>query len=198
NSAHSAVPVWPVRQVTLEAQNRPAIQSQKSSRFRRLRDPTANLLQVPSAPGSILFAGRMCRPARLGPALLCDLPPSPDGERIVRNILGDHGAGAHIGPVPDLDRRHQCRVRTDEGTGTEGRVVLLGAVVVAGNGPRADICPLAHAGIADIGQMIGGGPRFDLRLLDLDEVSDAHALAEPGARAQPGERADRGSAPYSR
>ena len=49
----------------------------------------------------------------------------------------------------------------------------------------------ADDGVADIAQMIGLGAGFDRGLLDLDEIADASAVAEPRSRPQPGKRSDR-------
>ena len=71
--------------------------------------------------------------------------------------------------------------------------MLVGAIVVAGDRPGADIRALADAGVADIRQVIDLGASFKRRRLHLDEIADLGLRAELRARPQARERADRGS-----
>src|ERR1700680_1928045 len=48
------------------------------------------------------------------PSLITCLAPR-ERRRPAGPARGDEGAGADIGPLPDRYRRHQCRVRADEG-----------------------------------------------------------------------------------
>ena len=65
-------------------------------------------------------------------------------------FVGHHRAGADIGAVADLDRRHQRRVRADEGAVADIGAVLGDAVVIAGDGAGADIGARADPRVADI------------------------------------------------
>src|SRR5580704_5083898 len=60
-----------------------------------------------------------------------------DRKRIVGHVLGDHRAGADIGAVADVHRRHQRGIGADEGTLADRGLVLCEAVVVAGDGAGA-------------------------------------------------------------
>src|SRR5687767_12021554 len=68
--------------------------------------------------------------------------------------------------------------------------VLVGAVVVAGDGAGADVDVASHRGIADVGEVVGLGAGADVGLLHLDEVADVDFLLEARARAQPRVGAD--------
>src|SRR5690606_23439032 len=88
------------------------------------------------------------------------------------NVLRHHAAGGDHGAVTDLHRRHQGRIRADEGAGADIGVILAETVVVAGDRAGADIGFGTDAGIADIGQVIDLGAGLDARLLHLDEIAD--------------------------
>src|SRR5690606_15714990 len=68
------------------------------------------------------------------------------------------------------------------------RAVLVGAVVVAGDGARADVGARTDLGIAQVAQVTGLGALAEHRVLQLDEVADVGLFAQHGARAQAGER----------
>src|SRR5690606_27640572 len=109
------------------------------------------------------------------------------------NVLRHHAAGGDHGAVTDLHRRHQGRIRADEGAGADIGVILAETVVVAGDRAGADIGFGTDAGIADIGQVIDLGAGLDARLLHLDEIADMRLRPDLGARTQPRVRADRGA-----
>ena len=68
--------------------------------------------------------------------------------------------------------------------------MFVGAVVVAGNRPRADIDRAAEGGVADIAQMIDLAAAADGRRFGFDEIADACAFAQHRFRTQPRERPD--------
>ena len=65
-------------------------------------------------------------------------------------------------------------------------LVLVHAVVVAGDGAGANVHTLANHGIAEIGKMVGLGALSQLRLLGLDEIADVRPLADiaPGTQVR--------------
>src|SRR5471030_1801142 len=87
------------------------------------------------------------------PTRLLDLRSARDGQRIRGHILRDHRARRSDGPVADLDRRHQCGVRTNESPRPNIGDRLGEAVIVAGDGAGADIGPCPHPRIAKIAEM---------------------------------------------
>src|SRR5690606_32068721 len=56
-----------------------------------------------------------------------------------RHLAGDHRTGGGGGTVADGDWRHQRVVGADEGIHADDGAVLVGAVVVAGDGTGADV-----------------------------------------------------------
>ena len=82
------------------------------------------------------------------------------------------------------------RIGTDEDIVLDDRLVLVGAVVIAGDRPGTDIDPAADGGIANISQMIGFRVRRQAALLDLDEIADMHIFGQFSAWSQAGKGAD--------
>ena len=96
-----------------------------------------------------------------------------------------------IGAVADRHRRDQRAVRADEGAGADLGVVLVEAVVVAGDRAGADVGRRHRHGRRRYRR--GGWPwrrRRCTRVLHLDEVADMRPLADLRARPQPRERPD--------
>src|SRR6185503_12550023 len=107
-----------------------------------------------------------------------------------RRVLADGRAGADVRAARDAHRRDQRRVRADEAFVLDHGAVLLGAVVVAGDGAGADVDARADLGVADVGEVVGLRARTEAARLDLDEVADVHLLGQARARPQAGVRAD--------
>ena len=126
------------------------------------------------------------------PAVARGLRAALDRQRVVRHILGDHRSRTDIGAAADLHRRHQRRIRADEGAGADRGLVLVEAVVVAGDGAGADVGTGADMGVADVGEMIDLDAGFENRGLGLDEIADPRALAQRRSRPQPRVGTDRG------
>ena len=103
---------------------------------------------------------------------------------------GDHGPGADHGVLADLDRGHHDRTGADEGPIADLGLVLAGAVEIGGDRPGADVDVPADHGIAQVGQVAGDRPGFEVRAADLDERADLDATFEDRAVAEVGERAD--------
>ena len=82
---------------------------------------------------------------------------------------------ATLAPRPDLDGRDQVDVGADEGLRADRRLVLLLAVIVAGDRAGADVDVLGDIGVADVGEVVDLRAEADLRGLDLGEVADARA-----------------------
>src|SRR5690606_11476478 len=101
------------------------------------------------------------------PALDVALLAARDGELLGRHVPRDDRARAYRGAGADGYGRHQRGIRADEGAVPDHRTVLVGAVVVAGDGARADVHAAAYGRVADVGQVVGLAAGADLGLLDL-------------------------------
>src|SRR5262249_42601292 len=97
------------------------------------------------------------------------------------NVPGDHGTGARVRLVADLDRRDEDGVGRDPSVLPDLGPVLLPPVVVGGDRPRADVGAVADLGVADVREGWNLRPLTDLRVLDLDERADVGAGSEAGA-----------------
>src|SRR5438093_3996098 len=104
------------------------------------------------------------------PSLLDDLGRPPHRQGAGRHILRDRRARADVGALTDGDRRHQARVGPDEGAIGALGLVLVDAVVVAGDRPGADVDALTHRRVADGGGMRQLRAASALRLPPLDGV----------------------------
>ncbi len=83
-----------------------------------------------------------------GAALLVFLPGAAEGNGIIGHVCGDDAAGGDIGAIADRHRCDERRVGADEGIRADARDVLVDAVVVAGDGARADIGVRTDEGVA--------------------------------------------------
>src|ERR1035437_6484127 len=74
-----------------------------------------------------------------GPAFLDNLASTAHRKRIRGHVFGDAGAGSDIGAIPHGYRRHQRGIAAHKSILADNRLVLVHAVVVAGDGPRAAV-----------------------------------------------------------
>ena len=72
--------------------------------------------------------------------------------------------------------------------------MLVGTIVVTGDGPCAHIDTLAQARVTHVTEMIDLRASPDLRILQLDEVANAHAIAQSRTGTDAGEGADTSTA----
>src|SRR5688500_14944499 len=84
------------------------------------------------------------------PGFFDDLRRALDGEGARRDVFRDHGAGADVSALADRQWGYEARVGPHEGAVTDGGVVLVDAVVVAGDGAGADVDAVADGGVADV------------------------------------------------
>src|SRR5690606_20568965 len=128
-------------------------------------------------PGGDLRLGDQLGLALRHPALLHDLL-GPGGREGARGNVAHHGGpGAHVGAVSHAHRRHELRIAADEDVATEHGLVLVLAVVIAGDGSRPDVRVFADVRVADVAEVVRLGALLEARVLRLDEVADTHALA---------------------
>src|SRR5215469_3718161 len=80
------------------------------------------------------------------PAVQVSLLPGAHSERPGRDVLAHRRAAADVRALPDRDGSDELRVAADEGAVLDRRLILVHAVVVAGDGAgpdvhlRADLC----------------------------------------------------------
>src|SRR5262249_25468123 len=146
----------------------------------------------PTIPHMALAPSPLPGAEALDPALDEPQGRPAEHEHAGGHVLRHRAAGSDVRIVGDRHRRDQLRVAADLDARADAGEVLLEPVVVAGDGPGADVAVGPDLAVTQVGEVVGLRPRADRGLLGLDEVSDVHALREAGARAQPGEGPDDG------
>src|ERR1039458_4605090 len=116
------------------------------------------------------------------PLLESHLARSAQGQLVGRCVLGDGRAGADRGAIADLHWCHQHCARADECAVADLGAPLIGAVIVAGDRPGADVDLAADRGIADVAQVVHLAAGTDLAVLDLDEITQVHAIGDAHRR----------------
>src|SRR5579859_1314650 len=124
----------------------------------------------------------------LHPAFEIALLAGGDGERARRHVFAHRRSRAHVGAFADGDGGDELGVGADEGAVLDDGLVLVHAVVVAGDGAAADVHFRADVGVAEVAQVIGLRSLAQTRLLGLDEVAEVHFVFQhaAGADVRPG------------
>src|SRR6185369_2035314 len=133
------------------------------------------------------FAGHPFAEAT-GPAGYSLLFRTLDREAVGLDVLRDYRAGANDRTVADRHGSHQSRVGADECSSPDHGAILAEPIVIAGDGPRADVRARTDLSVADVGQMVDLRAFPDRRLLQLNEIPDLGLVREPRPGADPGER----------
>lgn len=118
------------------------------------------------------------------PVGLNNLSRTPDGERILRNVIGDTRRSADVGSLSNLDRRDQCSIAADKRSLFDDGPVLVDTVVVTGYGAGAHVHLCANLRITEIGEVIRLGAAPESGLLQFHEVPDVSAFFYPIAGAK--------------
>src|SRR3954469_4609350 len=118
-----------------------------------------------------------------------------NSQRVGRDVVGDDGAGARPGTVTDRDRGDEDIMRAGVDVPADGGALLLDAVVVGGDGTRADVAAGADLGVPDVGQVRHLRALPDHRVLDLNVGARLGAVHQGRSRAKVAERADQGISP---
>src|SRR5208337_3279570 len=100
-----------------------------------------------------------------------------------RHIFGDAASGRDVSAASNPYRRHQRRVAADEHSILDDRLVLVHAVVVAGDGARAYVHAFTDFRVAQIAEVIRLRTLAQLDFLGLDKVPQVSAFAHLTARA---------------
>src|SRR5207244_11130785 len=95
--------------------------------------------------------------------------------------------GHHRSPPP-RDRGDQLRVAADKDPILADGLMLVSAVVIAGDRAGADVHALADPGIAEVAEMIRLGALPQLGFFHLDEIADLGRATDHRPRPQVGER----------
>ena len=104
--------------------------------------------------------------------------------------MGDDAAGARLCARADFDGCDQQGVRTDERARANDGGMFASPIVVAGDGPRANVGFCAHRGIAQVAEMAHLGAGAEGAVLHLAEVAHVRALAQARPFAQVAEGAN--------
>src|SRR5690348_10899964 len=141
------------------------------------RCATSDLPTIPTIP-HILLCRFPCHPLSEPPCPAGDpfLLAALDGKAVRLHVASYHRARPDNRAVADPHRRDQGRVGSDEGALADLRPVLAKAVVIAGDGARANVRARADGRVADIGQMVDLRAFAHLGLLELDEIADLAPL----------------------
>src|SRR5690242_12811414 len=129
----------------------------------------------------------------IGISLFRDLPASGDGERAGRDVLRDDRARSDPSIVANRDRSNEHIVAARMDVAADLRAELPRAElgpVVGRDRARADVRPLAHVGIADVGQVRDFRAAAYARVLDLHECARLRSGFEVGSWAKVTEWAD--------
>ena len=105
-------------------------------------------------------------------------------QRIRGHLFGDGRSRPDDGVPFDLDGSYKGRIASDEDPIFDDCGMLLLPVIIASDGPGADVDLLSQGGIPDVGEVIGLGPFADDRFLDLYKVTDPRAFPQKGPGAQ--------------
>src|SRR5690348_14106887 len=119
-----------------------------------------------------------CFSLLFGPPFFHNLAGAAQGQGIGRDIFGDGGGGGHVRTLSNTNRRNQNAVAAYEHAIFDNGLVLVHAVVVAGDGSGADIYFLTDFRVSKIGQMVGLGAFADAGFLKFDEISDVRIFAD--------------------
>lgn len=124
---------------------------------------------------------------------LCRLAGPAKSQRIGGNVFGDAGSCSDVRAVTDHNWCDESRVASDEGAVTDERRVFRSAVVIAGNGARANVRALSYLRVAQIGQMIGLRSPPHAKVLSLDKIADMRSLPNVTPRPKMREGPEEGS-----
>ena len=117
------------------------------------------------------------------PSLDAHLLGTRQRQRLGGRVLRDGRAGADGGALRNLDRRDQLSIGADEYVILDDSLVLVRAIIVAGNRSRADVDALADHGIAYVAEVVGLAAVRDDAILDFNEITDVNLVGQPGFQA---------------
>src|SRR5581483_3563550 len=127
-----------------------------------------------------LFAAMLC----FDPAFLCDLSRPSYRQRVSRDVICNARRSSNVGAFTKLYRSNQSRVATDKNSVFDSGLVLIHAVVIAGDGSSADVYVLADLSIAEIREVVCLRFLAQADFFSLNEVANVCAFSDvtPGAK----------------
>ncbi len=117
------------------------------------------------------------------PSLDAHLPGTRQRQRLGRRVPRDCRAGTNGGALRNLDRRDQLSIGADKYIILDDSLMLVRAIVVAGNRSRADVDALANYGIAYVAEVVGLAAARNDAIFDLDKITDVNFVGQPGFQA---------------
>ena len=112
------------------------------------------------------------------PAFFHDLPPAADGQRILRNVVGDAGCRSDVRALANAHRRHQRAVAANENVVVDDGLVLVDAIVIAGDRTSPNVYAGADLRVAQVREMIRLRSLPQLDLFGLNEITDVSTFTD--------------------
>src|SRR4029077_4482959 len=134
---------------------------------------------------SLHFSALLLRPAFPRPFLAFI-----ENQRAGGNVMTNRRCSGDVNVIAQRDRRNQRGIASDLHSIANFGSVLLKPVVIAGNGPGADIAVPPDRHVSEIGKMVGLCPFAELRFFGLDKIPDVHIWTKSSSRPKVGKRPD--------
>ena len=99
-----------------------------------------------------------------------------------RSIYGRASSDKRL--LLNVQGRNKRAVGPDKYPVFNPRLVLVGPIVITGNGAGPDVDVATDLGVPDVSQMVDVAGFTDRRLLYLDEITDVHRVSQTGPRTQ--------------
>ena len=137
----------------------------------------------------------MCLLSRLAAAQpgLVTWRERPRARASAGTVVGDAASGGDVGAGADGEGGDQGGVGADEDAVADDGLVLVDAVVVAGDDAGADVDSGADDGVAEVGEVVGLGAGAEGDLLGLAEVADVGGGSDVALGAEVGVGSEQGA-----
>ena len=99
-------------------------------------------------------------------------------ESVFGHVVCQAGSRSHVSSIPHADRSDQRRIAADENAVADDGLVLVHAIIVAGDRTGSDVHARTDFGVAQIREVVGFRSLAQLDLLRLDEIADMRALPD--------------------
>lgn len=88
---------------------------------------------------------------------MCFLRGTTQGQLTGRCVAGNGGAGTDSSAILHFNRCHQLGIGTDKYAVADNGAVLVGTIVIAGDGTRTDVHISPDSGVTNVAEMIDLG-----------------------------------------